>query len=212
MYKPILIVSSVNIINKKLSFMKNLIQQNINLTKTEKRFIKLLVESKEVNFSTIANKLNITKQAVSKIKKKLEENGVLGGIKYNINVESIGISLYSIMDLSFAPDVNIYEVITYLKNSKNVVYIMESKFPDEQLMVYSGFKDIKELEKFCDDLKTNFFGMITKKSGKIIYPEKIHKGNYNDLILHSLIEDEKPKIQIEFDRRFKSIKTENSVI
>ena len=116
------------------------------------------------------------------------------------------------MDLSFAPDVNIYEVITYLKNSKNVVYIMESKFPDEQLMVYSGFKDIKELEKFCDDLKTNFFGMIINKSGKIIYPEKIHKSDYSDLILHSLIEDEKQKIQNGIDKRFKSVKTENSVI
>ena len=47
------------------------------LKQTEKKFLKHLVETDDVNFSYIANKLKITRQAVSKIKKKLEKVKIL---------------------------------------------------------------------------------------------------------------------------------------
>ena len=67
------------------------------LTKTEKRFIKILLELKDINFSVLAQKLKITKQAVSKIKKRLEQKQILKNYSVNIDVNKISITIYAMI-------------------------------------------------------------------------------------------------------------------
>ncbi len=163
------------------------------LTKTEKRFIKILLELKDINFSVLAQKLKITKQAVSKIKKRLEQKQILKNYSVNIDVNKISITIYAMIELNIMDSTHLSDFIESVKKKKEVIKLMESALPDTRVIMMCGFKELKDIDSLIFSLKNNYNGTISFSSIQLIHPEKIHKDTYNDLVLHSI--SEKPLIQ-----------------
>ncbi len=158
------------------------------LTKTEKRFIKTLLETKETNFSIVAKNLKITKQAVSKIKKKLEEKDILKSWSVNIDVNKIGITIYSVIQLGILNNTSLNSLIEYLKERKEVIQLMESTLPNTKIIMMCGFKQLKDIDNIIYDLKREYSDIIGHISVQLVHPKKIHKDTRDDLVLHSISE------------------------
>ncbi|PIR79749.1 MAG: hypothetical protein COU25_03705 [Candidatus Levybacteria bacterium CG10_big_fil_rev_8_21_14_0_10_35_13] len=156
------------------------------LKQTEKKFLKHLVETDDVNFSYIANKLKITRQAVSKIKKKLEEKSVLEGYNPKVNVDKLGITIFALMDLKLTKNNAHTELLEDLKKREKVVYLFEVTVPEKQIVLFSGFKTVKQIQEFIESINTSFPEVVQSFSVKLVHPEDIHKNTYKDLVLHAI--------------------------
>ena len=69
----------------------------MNLTKHEKYVIKCLLENGKVTDKDIAKELGITSQAVGKIRKKLEKNGIIEVYSVSINYDELDINAFAII-------------------------------------------------------------------------------------------------------------------
>ncbi len=75
----------------------------MRLTQNEKKVLKLLVKNAKLSDTTISNKLNISSQAVGKMRRKLEEE-VIKGYTVELDFEKLGISSLSLIDATYEKD------------------------------------------------------------------------------------------------------------
>jgi len=67
----------------------------MKLTKNEKKALKLLLDNSRISDSEIASKLNISSQAVGKIRRKLESS-IINSYSLNLNYSKLGIQTFAI--------------------------------------------------------------------------------------------------------------------
>ena len=73
----------------------------VKLTNNEKKTLKLLLQNGRATDTDISQDLKITKQAVGKIRKKLEETGIIRGYSPEVDYGKMGISTFAIAILKF---------------------------------------------------------------------------------------------------------------
>ncbi len=67
------------------------------LTKNEKKVLKLLIDNAKLSDTSIANKLNISSQAIGRIRKKLEEE-IIDGYTIELDLKKLGLNSLSLID------------------------------------------------------------------------------------------------------------------
>ncbi len=69
------------------------------LTKNEKKVLKLLIDNAKLSDTSIANKLNISSQAIGRIRKKLEED-IIKGYTVELDLKKLGLNTVSLIELN----------------------------------------------------------------------------------------------------------------
>ncbi len=75
----------------------------MKLTSNEKKLLVNLLEDSMLNDAQLARKMRLSPQGVGKIRKRLEEKGVIEEYRLRLNYERIGIAVFAIAMLEFTP-------------------------------------------------------------------------------------------------------------
>jgi len=124
--------------------------KKMELTKNEKKILKLLLDNSRINDSEIASKIGISSQAVGKIRRKLEST-IIDSYTVNLNYSKLGITIFAIAVAKLTKeglDKGQLEVEQELLRIPHVINVYRiPKLSATHIIMY-GFSDINELDNF----------------------------------------------------------------
>ncbi len=128
------------------------------LTKNEKFVLKELIDNGRTSDSSVAKKLKISVQAVRKIRKKFEGNGIIKKYSTIIDYEKIGIKAFAIVQMKITEKG--LKAKTNLFESPNI--IGSFKLPETNItnIFIAGFSSLESLDDYFTKLKQKYSGLI----------------------------------------------------
>lgn len=142
--------------------------QNINLSNVEKRVLYGLVNYPDFPDSKIAQKISVTRQVISKLKKRFEEDGIMKTIKVP-NIKKLGYQILTTSNHSHNP-------LTPISDRENGIRMIMDVMP--HVLLISGNLEsamiciCKDFQQF-QDLKTKAYTFY-KKEGFLIGEPQIN--------------------------------------
>jgi DNA-binding Lrp family transcriptional regulator len=91
------------------------------ITENDKRVLKKIIDAKKISDSDIAKSLNLSPQAIFKIRNKLESIGIIKGYIPIIDYKKIGISVIVVLVIKVAS--NIWNNITDEQMSERIASV-----------------------------------------------------------------------------------------
>jgi len=119
------------------------------LTKNEKGVLKLLVANAKLSDTSIAKELNISSQAVGRIRERLEEDIIQ---KYTVDLDSkrLGINIIAIIKITFKSleNKNIEKIEKEIVTDwPEIVFCFKIMSGRNDYLILAGFQGMEELEK-----------------------------------------------------------------
>ena len=123
----------------------------MKLTRNEKEVLKLLLDNGRVSDIEMAKNLKISTQAIGKIRKKLEADGIIDGYSCNISYEKLGLNIFALALIKLKDkfwedkgEMESFEIV------KKVPHIFACMLPgyDVSLISLHAFRDMKELDRY----------------------------------------------------------------
>lgn len=148
------------------------------LSKNEKTVLKLLIENSKTTDSEIANKLNITSQAVGKIRKRLEDN-IIDSYSVNLKYEKLNIKMFAIAIAKITSEgleKGHLEVESKLLNENNIIQIFRLPRGNETHLMIMGFNDITQLDDYYHSASK------INEIHKYIQTKKLYTMSHNSMI------------------------------
>lgn len=130
----------------------------LKLTKNERFVLKDLIDNGRISDTSISKKLKISTQAVRKIRKKFENNGIIKKYSAIVDYEKIGIKAFAIVQLKIT-EKGLKEKVD-LFNSPNI--IGSFKLPETNVtnIFIAGFESLEELDDYFTKIKEKYSGLI----------------------------------------------------
>ncbi len=153
----------------------------MELTKNEKKVLKLLIDDSRISDSDMALKLNISSQAIGKIRRKLEST-VIDSYTLNLNYSKLGVTIFAVAIAKInreGLDRGQLEVEQELQKNPHVIRVYRLPKHNATHLISYGFKDMAELD--------NFFYAPKTKQGLHTYFEiqELFMFSHNSLIKNS---------------------------
>ncbi|MFA5723527.1 MAG: Lrp/AsnC family transcriptional regulator [Candidatus Pacearchaeota archaeon] len=127
------------------------------LTKHEKEVLKLLLNNAKLSDTSIAEKLNISSQAVGKIRKRLEED-LIKSYTLNLDLKKLGVSLVALVRVRFGNlnEKDTKDIEARLMRLPEVNLLIRTMSGEGEYIVLGKFRDINDLNRFVEEKrKTN---------------------------------------------------------
>jgi DNA-binding Lrp family transcriptional regulator len=164
----------------------------MNLTKNEKKVLKLLLENARISDSSIAEKLKISSQAVGKIRRKLEST-IIDSYTINLNYSKLGIKTFAIALAKLTPeglDKGELEVEKKLLDNPNIIQVFRLPHGSLTHSILYGFKDVDELDEFfhSSQKKKDLHNFIENKELLTFSHNSLIKNSPVELF-HKIIDD-----------------------
>ena len=163
----------------------------MNLARNERRVLRILVEDGRSTDTELSEKLNITSQAVGKIRRKLEDDGVIKRYTAVIDYEKIGIKVFAVALFKFVPEVwktlkgeNIDERLT----GSNIINFYRIPEGDMTHIVVYGFRNMDELDHYFHTLQTERGHISEIRKLYIFSAKSLKKDSPKDLCIKILKE------------------------
>lgn len=164
----------------------------MNLTKNEKRTLKLLIENARASDAEIARTLKITPQAVGKIRKKLEKEGIIKGYETKIDYQKIGINVMAIALFHFTAEARktILTEEDVNERIKGPHIINFYRVPEGEVthIVTYGFRSLEELDNYFHILQTER-GHISEIKQLFIFSAKSMRKNTDKELMLKVLEE-----------------------
>ncbi len=161
--------------------MERLDKEHPHLTKNDQEVLKNIILNAKIPDTDIAKKLNLSPQAVFKIRHKLEESGIIKGYEPVLDLKKLGIEVMVVVVIKLTPDVwenysdsQISEKIRSIPYVMHAYRVLES---DASHILLLGFKDLAQMDKYLAKMQTKFSREVEIKH---IYPFATEK-----IITHS---------------------------
>ncbi len=153
----------------------------VHLTKNDRYVLKQLIEHGRISDSAAAKKINVSPQAVLKIRKKLEDAGIIEGYTPKINYKRLGINVMAWVIVKFLPATwEEYTEEQMRKKVRNHQYILWGcRVPESDathILLY-GFRDMKQMDEH--------FIRVQTKLAKIIEIKKMYHFSVDQIIKDS---------------------------
>ncbi|PIZ51071.1 hypothetical protein COY27_04880 [Candidatus Woesearchaeota archaeon CG_4_10_14_0_2_um_filter_33_13] len=146
------------------------------LTKNDQEVLKSIVQHAKIPDKEIAEKMNISPQAVFKIRHKLEESGIIKGYQPILDLKKLGIGVMVILVIKLTPEVweeySDIEIATRIKQIPSVINayrILDSKASHVLIM---AFRDLAQMDRYLAQIQTKFSREIEIQQ---IYPLSTNK-------------------------------------
>lgn len=130
------------------------------LTENDKQVLKKILESSKLPDSDIAKSMNLSPQAIFKIRTKLENIGVIKGYVPIIDFKKIGINLLVVLIMRLTPKV--WATLTDSQVSNNICnapYVFDAyRVSDEDAshILVLAFRDTKQKERYISEMQIKF--------------------------------------------------------
>jgi DNA-binding Lrp family transcriptional regulator len=166
----------------------------MKLTNNEKKVLKLLLDDGRIADATMATSLKISTQAIGKIRKKLEENGVIEGYSCNVSFEKLGIRSFTLgfLDLNtqFWEERGQVKGRETIKNVPHTIFACIPPGSDTSALVLQAFRNGVERDRYLHLVETKYAHYGKYKKTYMFSSLNFLKNNPKDLI--KLILDQKP--------------------
>ena len=156
----------------------------IKLTKNEKKALKILLENSRTSDSEIANQLNISSQAVGKIRRKLEDT-VIKSYSIDLDFSKLGIHTFAIAIAKLTKDGLDHgelEVEQLLLDNHNVIHVYRLPRGSSTHVLIYGFKDINQFDDFFNST------VMRGELHKFLEIQDLFTFSYNSLIKNNPIQ------------------------
>jgi Lrp/AsnC family transcriptional regulator, leucine-responsive regulatory protein len=130
------------------------------LTENDKIVLKKILDSKKIPDSDIAKTMNLSPQAVFKIRNKLENAGIIKGYMPIVDFKKIGITVMAVLIVRFTSKV--WKSFTDDQISDRISktpYVIDAyRVSDEQAshILTLGFRDTHQKEQYITQIQTKF--------------------------------------------------------
>ncbi|UCF12927.1 MAG: Lrp/AsnC family transcriptional regulator [Thermoplasmatales archaeon] len=130
-----------------------------NLSYNEKEMLKLLLDNGRITDKEISEKLNISSQACGKIRKKMDQSGIITGYTCCLDFEKIGLEAFAIIFVRLSTKFfnELKDIDIFKKVGKNIRFIFccAPSDPDISLICLTAFRNISEMDEYMKKLKAN---------------------------------------------------------
>ena len=154
----------------------NLVPQAVRLKKLEKKILYGLVKYPSIADSRVCKKIGTTRQAVARMRKKFEKDGIIRTIKV-ANLQKIGYNLFVLFHIRLDPSRNAREI----KDGINkIIDIMPPVFmvsEDIQIIHLSAFRNFEHCLEVTNELYSFFVRNELFETSPASIPFSIHSVN-----------------------------------
>ena len=169
----------------------------MKFTENEKKVIKALIENARTSDAKIGRKLKISLQAVRKIRKKLEQQGVIQGYSTHINYEKIGMEVFAVALLQVTAEAwekfggkKLQDVLMH----PNAIKFYRIPQADITHLIIYGFRNINEFNDFFEFMQEQQSRYVQIKGLYTISNKNFARKSAKDLIRKLLEEAGHEKI------------------
>lgn len=158
----------------------------MKLTRNDKRVLKFLIENGRAQDADIARSLNITPQAVGKIRRKLESNGIIKGYSTIVDYEKLGINVLAVGLFKFTPESRKTlkeEDIDERVKGPHIIDFYRVPEGDVTHIVTYGFRSLEELDHYFHVLQTERGHISEIKKLYILSAKSMRKNSDKELII-----------------------------
>ena len=127
----------------------------LRLTKNEKRVLKFLLADARITDSAIAEKLEISSQAVGKIRRKLEDT-VISSYTIKLDYSKMGVQIFAISFSKLTPDgmdQGELDIEKRLIGEPNILQVYRIPSGSATHIIFYGFRNMDELDAFFHSAK-----------------------------------------------------------
>jgi Lrp/AsnC family leucine-responsive transcriptional regulator len=146
------------------------------LTRNDKEVLKSIIQHAKIPDSEIAKKMKLSPQAVYKIRKKLEESGIIRGYMPIIDFKKLGINVMVILVVRLTGEVwEKFSDDEISEKMKKVPYIIEAyRLPESDAthILLMGFRNIQQKDRYLIKMQTEFAKEIEIKQ---VFPFSIDR-------------------------------------
>lgn len=161
--------------------MSNNEKSSIRLTRNDKYVLRRLIEHARISDSSAAKEMGVTPQAVLKIRKKLEEAGIIEGYIPKINYKKSGVKVMAWALVRFLPAVweeySEAEIRETVRQHRYIIWGCRIPESDATHILLYGFRDIKQMDEH--------FLRVQTKLPKILEIKKIYPFSVDQVIKDS---------------------------
>ncbi|MFW6383104.1 MAG: Lrp/AsnC family transcriptional regulator [Nanoarchaeota archaeon] len=166
------------------------------LTKNDISVLKKILDIKHVPDSDIAKSMNLSPQAIFKIRGKLEDSGIIKGYMPVIDFKKIGINVMTLIIIRLSPSIwkSFSDEQISEKISKAPYVIDAYRVADENTthVILLAFRDTAQKEKYITEIQTKFSEEVHIKSVYTFSVDKIISRSPLGL-LHEIIDQKEFK-------------------
>ena len=158
----------------------------MKLSHNEKEVLKLLIDNGRVTDTEISKKLGITAQGVGKIRKKLEDKGIIKGYLVRLDYSMLGIGVFAIGIFKFVSGrwgrVEEYDIKERIKGEHIIATYRVPEGDVTHIVVY-GFRTLEELDDYFQNLQTQRREVSELKKLYIFSEKSLIKDSAEKLLL-----------------------------
>ncbi len=170
----------------------------MKLTRNEKFVLKHLIKNGRSQDSDIARILKITPQAVGKIRKKLETEGIIKGYTTTVDYEKLGINVIAIVLFKFTSEARktllTEKDINERIKGPNIIHFYRVPEGDVTHVVTYGFRNLEELDHYFHVLQTERGHISEIRRLYILSAKSLRKSSDKELLTKIIDELGKEKM------------------
>ena len=161
----------------------------MKLTKNEQFALRLLVEDPLITNKDIAKKLKITSQGVGRIRKQINDKGIIKNQELSLDYEKLDINIHAIALIKILPS-----VFKKFKNNKldkvlkPINAIRSYAIPETDIthIIIYAFRNIKEYDTYFRNILEEFGDYVEIKHTFVFSSGSIIKSSSKDMFLDVL--------------------------
>ncbi|MGM5487629.1 MAG: Lrp/AsnC family transcriptional regulator [Nanobdellota archaeon] len=139
----------------------------MRLSENERNVLKRIMDNGRITDSDIAEQLSLSQQAVSQIRARLEETGVIQGYRPILNLEMLGIRILLFAGVEIQKDLwddlSESEINQRLRDIPHLFELYRIPGADISHLAVYGFSDLKEQEEFMRRIESELASHISIK-------------------------------------------------
>ena len=169
----------------------------MKLLDNEKRVLRFLIENGRMSDMDISRRLNITSQAVGKIRRKLEAEGIIKRYSTNVDYEKLGIHVLAMAFFKFTQESRKTlkeEDIEERVKGPHIIDFYRVPEGDVTHIVTYGFRNLEELDHYFHILQTERGHISEIKRLYILSARSMRKNSDKELFIKLIDEMGKEKL------------------
>lgn len=173
-----------------------IISFKMKIKDNEKFILQYMIENPNITNNELASKLDITTQAVGKIKKQLYSKGIISGTEIQLDYEKIGIGLFAIALIKIMPRAFKKFKTKDLNNilqPENVIHSFILPQSDVTHIIIYAFRNVEEYDNYFKTLQTELGEYVEIKQNYVLSPKSMIKSSSKEIYLKILKEYGKNK-------------------
>ncbi len=153
-----------------------------DLNSNEKKFLISLIEDGSKTDTEIAAEQEMSKSTANRIRRRLEDEGVIQEYIPIVQLESIGVDVFASISMVCDGEIDEDEIAAM----PNVIFLGETDDFQQKLVVFAGFSSFEEYNTFIEEFKEEYRGRVSEFDNNLIAPGNILKEDFTHLIKHKI--------------------------